>query len=107
MSGPYPPASTSSHSSDSGDKDKDKDREEPDQGEKTLAGASSPAALPTLENGTQATPRVEQIPWRYKLAAGSMIILFAFGSSLSESTFGPLKSTLVEELGITSESIQY
>lgn len=48
--------------------------------------------------------RRAHIPWRYKLIAASMILLFAFGSSFSESTFGPLKSTLVEELSITSTS---
>ena len=92
----------SSDSSHTGDKEM-ADRSE---GEKAPAGIPAADQLPTLinDNETQITHDVKQIPWRYKIAAGSMIILFAFGSSLSESTFGPLKSTLVEELGITSES---
>ena len=45
---------------------------------------------------------VNTIPWRYKAPAGLMILLFAFGSSLSETTLGPLKSTLIKELKITS-----
>lgn len=65
--------------------------------------SSSPTDVPILIDKQTRQEVVEQIPWRYKLSAGLMIILFAFGSSLSESTFGPLKSTLVEELGITSE----
>jgi len=47
---------------------------------------------------------VNTIPWRYKAPAGLMILLFAFGSSLSETTLGPLKSTLIKELKITSMS---
>ena len=102
MSHPVPPKEDmSSDSSHTGDKEL-ADRSE---GEKTLAGIPAADQLPTLinDNESQTTHDVKQIPWRYKIAAGSMIILFAFGSSLSESTFGPLKSTLVEELGITSE----
>jgi hypothetical protein len=67
-------------------------------------GPSDSGDVPILTQKQTRKDVVEQIPWRYKLAAGSMIILFAFGSSLSESTFGPLKSTLIEELGITSRS---
>jgi hypothetical protein len=102
MSGPIPSATTSYQSSTSSEKDLAGTGE----GEKTLPGSEPPTSnqLPILGHAIQETHHVEQIPWRYKLAAGSMIILFAFGSSLSESTFGPLKSTLVEELGITSES---
>lgn len=59
--------------------------------------------VPVLKDSASTSPKVEQIPWRYKITAGSMILLFAFGSSLSETTLGPLKSTLVEELGINSE----
>lgn len=44
------------------------------------------------------------IPWRYRLLAFSMILFFATSSSFCESTLGPLKSTLVKELKITSES---
>jgi hypothetical protein len=59
--------------------------------------------IPRLETQERSLAHVQHIPWRFKIAAGSMIMLFAFGSSLSESTFGPLKSTLVKELGITSK----
>lgn len=58
--------------------------------------------VPRLERQAQES-HVRFIPWRYKLLAGSMILLFAFGSSLSETTLGPLKSTLIKELEITSQ----
>ena len=58
--------------------------------------------VPRLERQAQES-HVRFIPWRYKLLAGSMILLFAFGSSLSETTLGPLKSTLIKELKITSQ----
>jgi hypothetical protein len=43
------------------------------------------------------------IPWRYRLLAFSMILFFATSSSFCENTLGPLKSTLVKELKISSE----
>jgi len=57
--------------------------------------------LPQLHKQDQQL-HVNTIPWRYKAPAGLMILLFAFGSSLSETTLGPLKSTLIKELKITS-----
>jgi hypothetical protein len=67
--------------------------------------AESSGRVPQLEyDTTEAQVDKNEIPWVYRIIAFSMIVLFAFGSSFSESTFGPLKSTLVKELGITSES---
>lgn len=77
----------------------EKERQDEDKSSPT---PTYPQDVPVLNDKLARQQVVEQIPWRYKLAAGFMIVLFAFGSSLSESTFGPLKSTLVEELGITS-----
>jgi hypothetical protein len=57
--------------------------------------------LPRLHKQDQHL-HVNTIPWRYKAPAGLMILFFAFGSSLSETTLGPLKSTLIKELKITS-----
>lgn len=65
--------------------------------------ASPYEALPRLDKRDDHTLQVQTIPWRYKASAGLMILLFAFGSSLSETTLGPLKSTLIKELRITSE----
>lgn len=59
--------------------------------------------LPELRKQDRHDQHVQTIPWRYKLPAGAMILLFAFGSSLSETTLGPLKSTLIKELKITSK----
>lgn len=53
-----------------------------------------PVALPDAK---------EEIPLRTKLVAYSMIIFFSTGAFLSESTLGPLKSTLKSNLNITSE----
>jgi hypothetical protein len=61
--------------------------------------------LPKLDKEDGDRSHVQTIPWRYKLLAGSMILFFSFGSSLSETTLGPLKSTLVEELKITSKCV--
>lgn len=44
------------------------------------------------------------IPQKYRWIAFSMIIFFATGSSFAEGTLGPLKSTLVKQLKINSES---
>lgn len=74
--------------------------------EKDVHGPSADSAgrVPQLEyDAAQAHADKNEIPWLYRIIAFSMIVLFAFGSSFSESTFGPLKSTLVKELGITSE----
>jgi hypothetical protein len=89
------------------------DQEEPkasylghDSQEKTTAGgpAGDSGSYPQLDY-VQDESRTDknEIPWLYRIVAFSMIVLFAFGSSFSESTFGPLKSTLRKELGITSE----
>ena len=61
------------------------------------------SSLPRLHKTPVLTSPIQQIPWRYRITAGLMIMLFAFGSSLSETTLGPLKSTLRRELDITSE----
>lgn len=65
---------------------------------------NSPDSYPQLDYDNH-EPHADknEIPWVYRIAAFSMIVLFAFGSSFSESTFGPLKSTLRKELGITSQ----
>jgi hypothetical protein len=52
-----------------------------------------PVALPDAK---------EEIPLRTKLVAYSMIIFFSTGAFFSESTLGPLKSTLKANLNISS-----
>jgi hypothetical protein len=60
--------------------------------------------VPNLGQDHGPKQQTDDIPWRYRIAAGLMIMLFAFGSSLSETTLGPLKSTLRKELDVTSKS---
>lgn len=47
----------------------------------------------------------ERIPLRYRLLAFSMILFFATSSSFCEATLGPLKGTLIKQLGINSGSL--
>jgi hypothetical protein len=63
-----------------------------------------PELVPSLGHDHDPKQQTDDIPWRYRITAGLMIMLFAFGSSLSETTLGPLKSTLRKELDITSKS---
>jgi hypothetical protein len=44
------------------------------------------------------------IPLRYRLGALGFIIFITTGIEFAESTLGPLKHTLVTELGVNSES---
>ena len=44
------------------------------------------------------------IPLRYRLSALGFIIFITTGIEFAESTLGPLKHTLVTELGVDSES---
>ena len=68
-------------------------------------------ALPQLKSEATAELPAESddlfdkrtIPMRYRLAAFSMILFFATGSSYCESTISPIKSILRKELKITSE----
>ena len=68
-------------------------------------------ALPQLKSETSDEMPAEadeeldkrEIPMRYRLAAFSMILFFATGSSYCESTISPIKSILRKELKITSE----
>lgn len=59
----------------------------------------------TNENENESNPIIElkpSIPWRYKLTAFAFIVLWGTGSTLAEHTLGPLKSTIVRELKVTS-----
>lgn len=76
--------------------------DQPGDGDRTVDSPLD-GGLPSLDN-QDPKPGASLIPWRFKILAGSMILLFSFGSSFSETTLGPLKSTLIRELGITSES---
>lgn len=44
------------------------------------------------------------IPLRYRLSALGFVIFITTGIEFAESTLGPLKHTLVTELGVDSES---
>lgn len=73
-----------------------------------LTGQSGADGADGLVGGVPGDGGVEavikpDIPWRYRLLAFSMIIFFATSSSFCENTLGPLKSTLIKELKITSE----
>lgn len=64
----------------------------------------------TNENENESNPIIElkpSIPWRYKLTAFAFIVLWGTGSTLAEHTLGPLKSTIVRELKVTSECLGF
>lgn len=46
--------------------------------------------------------QVDDIPLKYRCIAFVFIMLFSTGAALAEATLGPLKSTLVKELDLTS-----
>jgi hypothetical protein len=46
-----------------------------------------------------------QIPMKYRIMAFAFVVFFSTGAAFAEVTMGPLKSTLVRELGLTSTSI--
>lgn len=72
-------------------------------------------ALPQLKSDTTDEMPAEadeeldkrEIPMRYRLAAFSMILFFATGSSYCESTISPIKSILRKQLKITSRSCHF
>ena len=43
------------------------------------------------------------IPWKYRVPAFCMILLFGTGASFTDVVLGPLKSTLLKELQINSK----
>lgn len=47
---------------------------------------------------------VVDIPWKYRIPAFYMILVWGTGASFADVTIGPLKSTLIKQLGINSES---
>lgn len=46
---------------------------------------------------------VDSIPWKYRIPAFCLIVLFGTGASFADVTIGPLKSTLIRELKINSQ----
>lgn len=58
--------------------------------------------------GAPLTTRVRQnvvdIPMKYRIGAFVFILFFSTGSAFAEATIGPLKSTLLKQLEINSES---
>jgi hypothetical protein len=56
-----------------------------------------------LEPNVPSESTVYDLPMKYRIAAFSMIVLFSTGSAFAEYTLGPLKSTLIKNLGITSK----
>lgn len=47
-----------------------------------------------------------QIPWKYRLTAIILIILFGTGNTYAGFVLGPLKTRLVRKLKISSESLR-
>lgn len=60
------------------------------------------------EEGSQGSgedAKVVQIPWKYRLTAIVLIILFGTGNTYANFVMGPLKTRLVRELEITSKCL--
>lgn len=54
------------------------------------------------ENDNAAIVKPE-MPWKYKGVAFACVLLWGSGAWFADSTFGPLKSTIVRELKVNSE----
>lgn len=55
-------------------------------------------------NESEDKPAAIQIPWKYRLTAIILIILFGTGNTYLGFVMGPLKTRLVKKLKISSES---
>lgn len=55
------------------------------------------------ETGDEDAPPAVVIPWKYRLAAIVLIILFGTGNTYAGFVLGPLKTRLVRELKISSK----
>lgn len=62
-------------------------------------GKTSEGELPTLKIASAG-----DIPWKWRIPAFCLILVWGTGASFADVTIGPLKSTLIRELGINSES---
>lgn len=62
---------------------------------------TSPSAQREQVTGT--ISQAVDIPWKYRIPAFCLILLWGTGASFADVTIGPLKSTLVKQLGINSE----
>lgn len=51
--------------------------------------------------------QIDDIPLKYRLMAFCFVVFFSTGAAFAEMTLGPLKSTLVKELKLTSETCRY
>jgi hypothetical protein len=54
---------------------------------------------------TEESQKPRDFPWTWKLTALACGIALSWGSSFSENTLGPLKSTLIKELDITNSQV--
>lgn len=56
-------------------------------------------------NDSDEPNQTRDFPWTWKLTALVCGIMLSWGSSFSENTLGPLKKTLISELGITNAQV--
>jgi len=80
-----------------------------DESDKTAPGPDLGPEHPAApfakgHNGAGTISNVVDIPWKYRIPAFCMILLWGTGASFADVTIGPLKSTLIKQLGINSES---
>ena len=81
-----------------------------DHHDKAVGGPNSePEDLAThLAKGRQTDgtiSNVVDIPWKYRIPAFCLILVWGTGASFADVTIGPLKSTLIKQLGINSELV--
>ena len=55
------------------------------------------------EDGVAANIK-QVIPWKYRLVAFTFIVFWGTALTFADQTLGPLKSTMIRELGVTSRS---
>ena len=57
------------------------------------------------DRSTEDSDRLRDFPLAWKLTALACGIALSWGSSFSENTLGPLKSTLIKKLNITNSQV--
>ncbi|ETS83876.1 hypothetical protein PFICI_05752 [Pestalotiopsis fici W106-1] len=68
----------------------------------TITRPSEKAPADVVGYSAEESEKPKDFPWTWKLTALACGIALSWGSSFSENTLGPLKSTLIKELDITN-----
>lgn len=85
--------------------DSPKESEEGALGSLPILDSKGTISAHVLED--QKKTKAVDIPMKYRWTAFAFILVYSTGAAFAEATLGPLKSTLLKELKINSESELY